>query len=352
MKNFDSRTYSINDFLEWSNNNQLELSPRYQRKAVWSEAAKSYLIDTIIRGKPIPKIFIRQKINPKTKQSVREVVDGQQRLRAILAFLKDGFVINKKHNKIYGGKYFSQLDSVDPDIQTNFLNYEISVDLLVNMDDAEILDVFSRLNSYAVTLNEQEKINANHFGDFKLLSDTLAFKYNNYWLNNKIISEQQILRMNDIQLVADILIAVTDEIKEKKQISKYYDKYEEAFPFDVDDLQLKFDCIIGIIGQLFPESMKTSEFRRIHLFYSLFLSIYHMKYGIKNLNPDYRSFEIANIAKYKNGLEAIENIFKVEDKLNLPKEENSFLTDCQRATTDAAVRVRRSNYIAKTMLGR
>jgi hypothetical protein len=57
MKNFDSRIYSINDFLEWSDKKQLQLSPKFQRKAVWSDASKSYLIDTIIRGKPIPKCF-------------------------------------------------------------------------------------------------------------------------------------------------------------------------------------------------------------------------------------------------------------------------------------------------------
>ena len=351
MKNFDTRTYSINDFLEWSNNNQLELSPRYQRKAVWSEAAKSYLIDTIIRGKPIPKIFIRQKINPKTKQSIREVVDGQQRLRAILSFLKDGFVINKKHNKEFGGLFFSQLDTVADSTQTNFLNYEISVDLLVNMDDAEILDVFSRLNSYAVVLNEQEKINAKHFGAFKMLSDTLAFRYNNFWISNGIISEQQILRMGDITLVADILVAITDEIREKKQIVKYYDKYEENFLFDSDVLTTKFDDVMLTISQLFPEFMKTSEFRRVHLFYSLFLSIYHMKYGIKNLDQRYKLFDLKNIFKYKNNLDTIEEIFKVEDKLTLEKEQLAFLTDSQRATTDAAVRIRRSNYILKVIHG-
>jgi len=351
MKNFDTRTYSINDFLEWSNNKQLELSPRYQRKAVWSEAAKSYLIDTIIRGKPIPKIFIRQKINSKTKQSIREVVDGQQRLRAILAFLKDGFVINKKHNKEFGGLFFSQLDTIAEDTQTNFLNYEISVDLLVNMDDAEILDVFSRLNSYAVVLNEQEKINAKHFGAFKMLSDALAFKYNNFWINNGIISEQQILRMGDITLVADLLVALTDEIREKKQITKYYDKYEENFQFDGDLLATKFDDVMSIIGLLFPEYMKTSEFRRVHLFYSLFLSIYHMKYGITNLDQACNVFDLNNISKYKNGLDSIEEIFKVEDKLTLDKEQLAFLTDSQRATTDAAVRVRRSNYILKIIHG-
>src|SRR5690349_734760 len=174
MKNFDSRTYSINDFVEWDNNKQLELSPKFQRKSVWSDNARSYLMDSIIRGKPIPKVFIRQKINPTTKSAVREVVDGQQRLRTILSYVKDGFQINKRHNSTYGGLYFSQLGFIDEEIQTNILNYEISVDLLTNLPDPEILDIFSRLNSYAVVLNEQEKINADHFSPFKTLADELG----------------------------------------------------------------------------------------------------------------------------------------------------------------------------------
>src|ERR1700681_177757 len=77
MKSFDSRAYSINDFVEWDKQKQLELNPSFQRRQVWSDKAKSYLMDTILRGKPIPKIFIRQKINVTTKKSLREVVDGQ-----------------------------------------------------------------------------------------------------------------------------------------------------------------------------------------------------------------------------------------------------------------------------------
>ncbi len=45
----------------------LELNPRFQRRSVWSPNAKSYLMDTILRGKPMPKIFIRQKINVTTQ---------------------------------------------------------------------------------------------------------------------------------------------------------------------------------------------------------------------------------------------------------------------------------------------
>ena len=141
MKNFDTRTYSINDFLEWSDNEQLELSPKFQRRSVWTDTARSYLMDTIVSGKPMPKVFIRQKLNPQTRKSIREVVDGQQRLRTILSFMKDGFVISKRHNKTYGGLFFSQLNDVDDEIQSQILNYEISVDLLVNMSDPDVLDV-------------------------------------------------------------------------------------------------------------------------------------------------------------------------------------------------------------------
>ena len=76
-----------------------------------------------------------------------------------------------------------------------------------------------------------------------------------------------------------------------------------------------------------------------------------MKYGITNLDPACNVFDLNNISKYKNGLDSIEEIFKVEDKLTLDKEQLAFLTDSQRATTDAAVRVRRSNYILKIIHG-
>ena len=283
MKNFDSRTYSINDFLEWSDNDQLELSPKFQRRSVWNDTARSYLMDTIVSGKPIPKVFIRQKLNPQTRKSIREVVDGQQRLRTILSFMKDGFMISKRHNKTYGGLYFSQLSEVDDDIQSQILNYEISVDLLVNMSDPDVLDVFSRLNSYSVTLNEQEKLNANHFGPFKTTADRLAHLNNAFWINNKIISEQNVLRMYDVQMTADLLIAMIEGVRSKKQIKKFYETYEDNFEHDTDELEEKFQNIINIIIELFDSNLKKREFRRNHVFYSLFVSIFHLEYGIANL---------------------------------------------------------------------
>jgi Protein of unknown function DUF262 len=226
MKSFDSRAYTISDFLQWDAQGELELNPFFQRRAVWSENAKSYLMDTIIRGKPIPKVILRQKINVTTKRSIREAVDGQQRLRTIMSFFNDGFTINRIQNREHGGLRFSQLPE---EIRAQLLTYEISVDLLVNLPDSEILDIFSRLNSYAIILNEQEKINAEHFGSFKLLADQLALEYNKYWTEQKIISPRQILRMQEINLVADLLIAIKEGIRSKKQVRSYYDRYENSY---------------------------------------------------------------------------------------------------------------------------
>ena len=351
MKNFDSRTYSINDFLEWEKNDQLELSPKFQRKSVWSETGRSYLMDTIIRGLHIPKVFIRQKINFNNRKSIREVVDGQQRLRTILSYINDGFKISQKHNEKFGGYYFSELSEIDEDIQSSILNYEISVDLLVNMPDSDVLDVFSRLNSYAVTLNEQEKINANHFSSFKILADELAKKYNSFWIESKIFSEQKILRMEDVNLTADLLIACIEGIKEKKKIRFYYDKYEKDFTEDINLLQERFCSIMNIIIKVFKGTLSNTSFKRIHIFYSLFTALYHIYYGIPGIERNFilDDTKERTLSKILMSLSHIDYIYEQIENNNekLTIEEKNFIDASRRATTDTSKRKLRTEYIIK-----
>ena len=60
MKKTTAKIIQISDIIQWNEKKELELSPKYQRNYVWNEKAKAYLIDTIIRGLPIPPIFLRQ----------------------------------------------------------------------------------------------------------------------------------------------------------------------------------------------------------------------------------------------------------------------------------------------------
>ena len=352
MKSFDSRTYSINDFVEWDSQKQIILNPQFQRRAVWSEKAKSYLIDTILRGKPIPKVFIRQRLNVTTKTSVREVVDGQQRLRTILSYVKDGFPLARSQHPDYGGLHFSQLPE---EAQAQFLSFEIAVDLLINLPDPEILDIFARLNSYAVVLNEQEKINASHFGPFKVLADKIGFDFNEYWTRQGILTAQQILRMQEVNLVADLLIAMIVGVQAKKAIKRYYARYETEFSEDPDNLEGQFREVMSRIALLFPEGLSNSEFRRVHIFYSLFTAVFHSLYGLRDLRgsktlsvPRVTIQTEGEIERARNGLDTITELFQAEPGI-LKGGAAQFLQDSRRATTDEPVRERRTVYLLSLM---
>ena len=88
--------YRISDFIDWRKQKRLNLNPNFQRGSVWSPAARTFLIDTILRQLPIPKVYLRTNIDVTTKQTIREVVDGQQRIRAILDFSDDLFPYQKE----------------------------------------------------------------------------------------------------------------------------------------------------------------------------------------------------------------------------------------------------------------
>src|SRR3990167_11509119 len=84
----EEASYSVSDFIAWQKDGILVLNPDFQRRAVWSSGAKSYLIDTVIRGFPMPIIFLReQKTDLKALKTTKEVVDGQQRIRTLLSYI-------------------------------------------------------------------------------------------------------------------------------------------------------------------------------------------------------------------------------------------------------------------------
>jgi len=166
--------YPINDFLEWHKSEHLEIQPKFQRRDVWAQKAKSYLIDTILRSLPIPPIFIRLTIDPVRRRSIREVVDGQQRLQAVFGFIRNDFPILPVHNAEFAGMYYSGLPS---EVQKKFLGYKFNVNVLENVTDAEVLGIFARMNTYTVKLNAQELRNAEFFGAFKQVVYKLALQY-------------------------------------------------------------------------------------------------------------------------------------------------------------------------------
>lgn len=342
MKNFDSRTYSINDFIEWDDRGQLEISPKFQRRSVWSPQAKSYLIDTILKDKPLPKIFIRATTDPKTKKTTREIVDGQQRIRTILSFVKDGFRISKVHNEEFGGMLYSELPD---EVQGEFLKYELSVDLLLDVQDRDILDVFARLNTYSVSLNKQELFNAKYFGYFKQLVYKLSGDFYTFWTENRIFTDTKIMRMAEAELMTDLIIAALEGIHSKKSAEKYYSKYDEDFGCR-KEIESNIKGTMDLIGNLFGSTLKTSNFRTVPNFYGLFVALYHMNFGIPNMALPRKAITEKDIPKIVNTLEDINSIFEMDE---IPKEYFDFIKSTKDATTDVPARTTRCSFIVNKL---
>ena len=138
-------------------------------------------------------------------------------------------------------------------------------------------------------------------------------------------------------------------IKSKKQIKSYYDQYERVFPYDPTALEEKFDATVAVISSIFQQTLRSSEFRRIHVFYSLFTAIYHMQFGLPELGLARQLMQKSEYSRVRSILEHIETIFET-DELTLDKEERRFLEDSRRATTDTTVRVRRTKFIVERLL--
>jgi uncharacterized protein with ParB-like and HNH nuclease domain len=83
-------TRDVATLLQLEKAGQLKLQPEFQRERIWPKAAKSYFIDSILNGRPIPPIYIQRTIAVQTGRSEFAIIDGQQRIRAIQEFLEDG----------------------------------------------------------------------------------------------------------------------------------------------------------------------------------------------------------------------------------------------------------------------
>jgi len=303
QQRFHTRSVSVQDFEQWQQRGELILQPKFQRRDIWKPKARSYLIDTIIRGKPIPKLYMRQDIDPRARKTTREIVDGQQRLHTVLSFIKDGFKLSRVHNRELGNSLFSELDE---DIQNEILKYEFVVDLLEDMPDADVYDVFARINLYNERLTAQELRNSRWFGDFKSSVYSLARDLVPFFDTKRIFSSRQIVRMAEAEFISELLLAIQEGIREGKRsvIDSAYKTYDNIFP-NRDRHERRFKETIDTIGGIFGDDLQNSVFRATRLFYPLFCAVYHMQFGLLRLQAPKRLIRSNNYPKTKIILEEV-----------------------------------------------
>ena len=74
MDRVDYESLIIQDLLGYFDRDELDISPWYQRRSVWSKAQKAYLINTIHENKPVPSIYIRHAVDLATEQSIKKLL--------------------------------------------------------------------------------------------------------------------------------------------------------------------------------------------------------------------------------------------------------------------------------------
>ena len=177
---------TIGGILKLRKNNMLQVNPEYQRGAVWTKLQQQKLIDSVLRGYPLPLIYlhhIKREVEGMTRDDL-EIIDGQQRINSFHEFSEDSWaLLNPQEESAkfpfflkdepcdWADKKFSNLSS---EIRERFLNTPLSIVEMECSTQDEVRDLFTRLQA-GTPLSAQEKRDA-MVGDFAELVLTLGGK--------------------------------------------------------------------------------------------------------------------------------------------------------------------------------
>jgi hypothetical protein len=282
-------TMAVSWFYGEDQKKTLILTPRFQRNPIWSIGQKCFLIDSLISGCPIPQIYINIKTDglAKEKKTTYEVVDGQQRLRAILEFVNDVWPListtaksypvselYKKHLK----KKYSELPEA---LQNAIWDYPIAVQELRGKTDQEIQALFRRLNYVVERLNSQELRHSQYFGEFIETVETLAKQQ--FWDDVGIFTRRDAQRMKDVEFISELFIVVVDGIQDQqKTVDKFYADYDVVFPKKTKAIA-RFEHVLETLTTI-SETIRDTRFRNKSDFYGLFAAVNEL-YGVgKNVD--------------------------------------------------------------------
>jgi hypothetical protein len=140
-----------------NNRHKYKVDSTYQRPDnAWSNEDNQCLIDTILRGEPMPGFFL----NYKSTEGVFYIVDGQQRISAILKFYDNRLKLNKKFSDDENhGKTFNGENPISDEQRIRFLGYTLSFWIMEDYNDERVRLIFSRLQR-GKPLQVGERLNA------------------------------------------------------------------------------------------------------------------------------------------------------------------------------------------------
>ena len=168
-----SEKITVQDILDLKKNDMLKVNSEYQRAAVWTEAQQRKLIDSIMRGYPLPLIYLhhRKRSIAGYQSEALEIIDGQQRINALHKFGESALKLFDPVKDDRAARFpnfikaspcpWARCDflALPEDLRRRFLNTEIFLVKITTDVEDEARDLFIRLQA-GLPLNAQEKRDA------------------------------------------------------------------------------------------------------------------------------------------------------------------------------------------------
>jgi hypothetical protein len=269
----NSEKYKIKDVLDLKRNGILKVNPEYQRGAVWSENQQKKLIDSVLRGYPLPLIYlhhIKKEVSGYLREDL-EIIDGQQRINALFKFSESGFKLFDpiKDDKIARFPDFIKsspcpwascnfLGLID-ELKDKFLNTELFIVKVTTENETgdEARDLFIRLQA-GLPLNAQEKRDAwpGGYTEFVLKFGGKEDKYLGHDFFKKLVSNPSTDRGNIRQLCAQIGMMFFEEATKGNWLDigtqPVDDYYYKNLGFDISAAKVtRFSKVLDLTTELF-----------------------------------------------------------------------------------------------------
>lgn len=299
-----ARTLTMQDiswFLDANEKGQLNLDPPYQRRSVWSPRDKRFFIDTILNNYPAPPIFLHKTLDESGRPTYH-VADGKQRLQTIIEFTEDKIRIPDDFSDVTLQK--KRWRDLEREPRERFWNYVIIVEMLPDVSDATIRNIFERINRNSRKLVPQEMRHAKYDGWFINTAEAEAEKQE--WKDFGVVTPARAKRMADTQFISELFgVIVKNKLLgfDQDALDDLYAEFEELSEIEMfveDDFITDVERIKSIIRELLAQNPTLKEqFKVQNHFYSLwgYLAIEkHQLLPTEEFIPKYVAFleDVAN----------------------------------------------------------
>jgi hypothetical protein len=159
---------SVRTLIDDIRNKELIVNPDFQRGEVWPRRLKSRLIESLLLNIPIPVLYFAE-----DDDGTRVVIDGQQRLRAISEFFSGGFALGDL--QVLAELNDKSWTDISAKIARTILNRTLRCVVISSKSSPTLrFEMFERLNTGSVQLNDQELRNCIFRGSFNVSLDAIV----------------------------------------------------------------------------------------------------------------------------------------------------------------------------------